>query len=150
MGEGFFGKVYKAEMVHPKEEIVAVKFITDFKSVLKDATALQQELKVLTLLTSTSDESTNLVRFKGIAWHFSDFTYQVAIVLQYCEGGTVKNYLDGIRLDYSFPRNVTSEILESLETWGLQVVNAMKFLESKNVKAQINYDMHFYARLFNF
>ncbi|XP_035711836.1 probable LRR receptor-like serine/threonine-protein kinase At1g07650 isoform X1 [Folsomia candida] len=133
LGEGFFGKVYKAEMVHPKEEIVAVKFITDFKSVLKDATALQQELKVLTLLTSTSDESTNLVRFKGIAWHFSDFTYQVAIVLQYCEGGTVKNYLDGIRLDYSFPRNVTSEILESLETWGLQVVNAMKFLESKNV-----------------
>ncbi|XP_035712057.1 insulin receptor-related protein [Folsomia candida] len=134
LGEGFFGKVYKADMILPKSEIVAIKFITDFKSMLKDATALQKELQVLTLLSSSSShENKNLVGFHGIAWHYSNYSYQIGIVLQYCARGTVKGYLDDIRNDYSFPGNVTSETLEALEKWGRQVVDAMKFLESRNI-----------------
>lgn len=121
-------------MILPKSEIVAIKFITDFKSMLKDATALQKELQVLTLLSSSSShENKNLVGFHGIAWHYSNYSYQIGIVLQYCARGTVKGYLDDIRNDYSFPGNVTSETLEALEKWGRQVVDAMKFLESRNV-----------------
>ncbi|XP_021959313.2 fibroblast growth factor receptor 4 [Folsomia candida] len=132
LGEGFFGKVYKAEMIYPKEEIVAAKFVTDFKSVLKDATALEKELRILNLL-STPSGNKNLVGFYGIAYHYSNQTFEIGIVLQFCAGGTIKNRLDGIRTDYSFPANVSSEILESLDKWGLQVVNGMKYLESRNV-----------------
>ncbi|XP_021960700.2 vascular endothelial growth factor receptor 1 [Folsomia candida] len=131
LGGGFFGKVYKAEMIHPRDEIVAVKFITDFKSVLKDATALEKELQILTFLSSHGNP--NLVGFHGIAWHFSNFTYQVGIVLQYCAGGMVTQYLDGIRYQDSFPWNVKPEMFKTLDKWSLQIVNAMKYLESRNI-----------------
>ncbi|XP_035712982.1 discoidin domain-containing receptor 2-like [Folsomia candida] len=102
-----------------------------FKSMLKDATALEKELQILSLLSSHGNP--NLVGFHGNAWHFSNFTHHVGIVLQYCAGGMVTHYLDEIRYQDSFPSNVKPQMFKTLDKWSIQIVNAMKYLESRNI-----------------
>jgi hypothetical protein len=75
-----------------------------------------------------------LVLFKGITWVYSgNYIYEVGIVLDFCEGGTIKGRLDEIRGRGDFSENGGLKYLNLLQKWSLQVVDAMKFLESKNV-----------------
>lgn len=116
IGHGAFAVVFKGRHSQQSNQAVAIKSITK-KSLAKSQSLLEKEIKILDELTKLQHE--NVVRLLDC----KETTQYVYIVMEYCNGGDLADYL--------LQRGTLSE--DTIRVFTKQICAAMRALQSKGI-----------------
>ena len=131
LGEGSFGSVLKATDKSTNED-VAIKIIKIKKSFLekimffKTPASLKQGIKEALMLTHLQQENIIAIR-DHFKFRKSAFKSGLAIVMEYCPGGNLQKYLEGLAI-----RGERTTVERRL-SWFKQLASALAFIHHKDV-----------------
>ncbi|KAL3832342.1 hypothetical protein ACJMK2_023994 [Sinanodonta woodiana] len=121
--QGHFANIYKATMHHGSrtQEYVVAKTLKETHT----NNDLQLMKAKINFLGTKVGSHPNILKFVGAV--LSDETIGPFIVHEYCENGTLKEYLDRNK------NNITVELQELLFRFGLDIAKGMEFLAKKDI-----------------
>lgn len=120
IGKGAFGKVYKAQNKYNHQKIIAIKEI-----IINDSAQVKELMSEINLLKKLKHP--NIVKYHG----FIQRNFKFNIYLEYCDGGSLKQYCSKLKKLKPNVDHVVSE--NSIIFYTKQILKGLEYLHNESI-----------------